>query len=316
MEHTKEHHEEEDVEETPKKSGRTKWIIGGGVILIVVLILAIGIGWLYTGQLDENKSKVFAQIPLPAAMVSTHIVSMKDVVHRYDIAKEVLGNDEAESQRSELHKQILDRLIADAQSEAQADKLNVEVTDTEIEEHYQKLVTQLTGGDVAQFEAAVKENYKLNLDEFKQEVIRPDLLQTKLQSWFNSQRDLSPEIFTKTDEVMKKISSGENFGTLAKTYSDDETSKDLEGDAGTILIADMLPEFQVALKDAKSGDVKQITSRYGQHIVKVTDRDVSEGEDKAKLHLQQIFVEQTGFTAWYNDAVAKFKVQYLIKFDA
>lgn len=315
MEHTNEH-DETEKEETPKRSKRKTGIMVAGVVLIIVLILAIGIGWLYTGQLNDTKSKVFSNVPLPAAVVNTYLIPMTDVLHRYDIAKQVLGEDEADSQKNELYTQILERLIADAQSKAQANKINIAVTDAEVEEHYQKLVTQLTGGDVAQFEAAVKENYKLSLDEFKEEVIRPDLLQTKLQSWFNAQPDLSKDVYTKTDEIMQKINSGSDFGELAKTYSDDENSKDLQGDAGTILIADMLPEFQVALKDAKTGDIKQITSRYGQHIVKVAERDSSEGEDKVKLHLQQIFVEQTGFTDWYTEAIAKFKVYHLVKFPA
>lgn len=315
MEHTNEHDEVEH-EERPKKSRRKVGIMIGGIVLIIVLILAIGIGWLYTGPINDTKIKVFTAVPLPAAVVNTQLVSMTDVIHRFDIAKQVLGDEEATTRKNELYTQILERLIADAQSKAQANQVDIAVTDAEVEEHYQKLVTQLTGGDVAQFEVAVKENYKLSLDEFKQEVIRPDLLQTKLQSWFNSQADLNKEVYAKADEIMQKINSGSDFGELAKTYSDDESSKDLQGDAGTILIEDMLPEFQVALKDAKTGDIKQITSRYGQHIVKVTERDSSEGEDKVKLHLQQIFLEQTGFTDWYTDAITKFKVYHLVKFPA
>ncbi len=311
MEHT---HEQDETEQqdTPTKSARRKWIVIAGIIGIIILIIVIPLAWLYTGTINEAKAKVFAKVPLPAAAVGTQLVTMQDVLHRYDIAKEVLGAEAAESQRSELHGQILDRLIADAQGETEASKLGIRVTDTEVEDQYQKLIAQLTGGDAAQFEAAVKENYKLSLDEFKQEVIRPDLLQTKLQTWFNNQRDLNGEAYGTADEIKQKLNSGENFGQLAKQYSDDETSKNLEGDAGTISISDMLPEFQAVLRDAKSGDVQQITSRYGQHIVKVIDRDDSEGADKAKLHVQQIFLQQDGFTEWYDAEVAKLKIYRFI----
>ncbi|MCC7356477.1 MAG: hypothetical protein IT410_02580, partial [Candidatus Doudnabacteria bacterium] len=122
MEHTNEH-DETEKEETPKRSKRKTGIMVAGVVLIIVLILAIGIGWLYTGQLNDTKSKVFSNVPLPAAVVNTYLIPMTDVLHRYDIAKQVLGEDEADSQKNELYTQILERLIADAQSKAQANKI-------------------------------------------------------------------------------------------------------------------------------------------------------------------------------------------------
>ena len=141
-------------------------------------------------------------------------------------------------------------------------------------------------------------------------------MQSKMQLWFNEQKDLNSEVFKKTDEIQSKLASGEAFGSLALAYSDDEGTKNLEGDAGTIAISDMLPEFQAVLKTAKTGDVKQAGSRYGQHIIKVIDRDVSEGEDNAKLHVQQIFIKQDGFAKWYDEQIKAIKVFNFLKFEA
>jgi hypothetical protein len=295
------------------KNRKPKWFAIGIAALIIVAI-GVFLAWLYTGQLNEAKAKVFANVPLPAAIVQYKFIPASNIFKRFKIAEEVLGAEQASSRKSELQGQILERLVSDAQTEAQAEQLKLSVSNSEVEDQYDRLVLQLAGGDKGEFETAVKENYRLSVDEFKKEVIRPDILQNKLQVWFNSQKDLNTDIYKKTDEILSKVNNKENFGALAKQYSDDEGTKNLEGDAGTIPVKDMLPEFQVTLKDAKTDDVRQVTSRYGQHIIKVIDRDASEGEDNTKLHVQQIFVKQEGFADWYENQLKKIKVLRLIKF--
>jgi hypothetical protein len=308
-------HQEDNEQSNVRGKSKRKviWLITG-LVAIVVLAIIIFLAWLYTGQLNDLKTNVFKRIPLPAVAVDTSLIPAQDIFRRFQVAEDVLGPEQASARKTELQNQILERLIADAQAEIQARKLKISISEPEVTDQYNRLVEQLAGGSESEFETAVKENYRLSLDEFKSEIIRPDIMQSKMQIWFNEQKDLNTDIFKKTDEIQSKLSNGEAFGELAKQYSDDEGTKNLEGDAGTIAISDMLPEFQEVLKTAKTGDVKQATSRYGQHIIKVIDRDVSEGEDNAKLHVQQIFIKQDGFAKWYDEQIKTIKVYNFLKF--
>lgn len=297
-----------------KKNKRRILWFGLGLTALIVLALAIFTAWLYTGPLNESKAAIFKQLPLPASIVETKFVPAREIFNRYVIAEELLGKQEADARRTELYQKIHEQLIADAQADIKAKALGISISEADVNDQYNRLVEQLAGGNLEEFETAIRENYKLEPENFRNEVIRPELMQSKMQAWYNDQRELNTETFKKTEEILNKLKNNELFGELAKTYSDDEGTKNLEGDAGTLAITDMLPEFQEKLKDAKVGDIVQVSSRYGQHIIKIVERDDSGGEGQLKMRLQQIYVKQDGFAAWYGEQIKRIKVLNLLKF--
>ena len=298
-------------EQTTHKTRKTGWIITISLASLLLLVI-IFLVWLYTGSFNQTKASVFKAVPLPAAAVESSFIPYQEVAKRLNSAEQAMGKDDFNKNIVSYQNQIFERLIADKQTRSQAKNAKISVTKQEVDEQYLRLVNQLTDGDQAKFETTIKDNYRLTLEEFKSEVVEPDLIQTKLQVWFNQQKNLNNETFSTSDIILKKLNAGEKFEELAKTYSNDETSKNLGGDAGTIALKDMLPEFQSALKDAKTGETKQISSRYGQHIVKVLEKD-GDG-DNTKIHLQQIFLKQDGFNAWYTTEIKNIKVFRFIKF--
>jgi len=70
------------------------------------------------------------------------------------------------------------------------------------------------------------------------------------------------------DSLKGLILKGGNFAELAKNYSVDG-SKDKGGDLGTFARGAMVPEFENAAFDGKTGDIKVVKSQFGVHVIKI-----------------------------------------------
>ncbi|PWS32980.1 peptidylprolyl isomerase [Pedobacter paludis] len=70
------------------------------------------------------------------------------------------------------------------------------------------------------------------------------------------------------DSLKGLILKGGNFAELAKNYSVDG-SKDKGGELGTFARGAMVPEFENAVFDGKTGDIKVVKSQFGIHVIKI-----------------------------------------------
>jgi peptidyl-prolyl cis-trans isomerase SurA len=83
------------------------------------------------------------------------------------------------------------------------------------------------------------------------------------------------KIMSVRDRAMK----GEDFGALAKQFSDDPTAKQNEGMLGYFTAMKMVYPFEDAAYKTKVGEVSQpIRTRFGYHLIKVYDRRPASGE--------------------------------------
>jgi peptidyl-prolyl cis-trans isomerase D len=70
------------------------------------------------------------------------------------------------------------------------------------------------------------------------------------------------------DSLKTLVQNGADFGKLAAQYSIDG-SKDKGGELGTFARGQMVPEFENAAFNGKTGDLKVIRSQYGIHLLKI-----------------------------------------------
>jgi len=76
------------------------------------------------------------------------------------------------------------------------------------------------------------------------------------------------------EEVAKRAKSGENFESLVSKYSADYGSAAQGGDVGYFSKGRMVPEFEkAAFETPVGGIVGPVKSRFGYHIIKVTDKN-------------------------------------------
>ena len=73
------------------------------------------------------------------------------------------------------------------------------------------------------------------------------------------------------DSLKSLVLKGGNFAQLAATYSIDG-SKDKGGDLGTFGRGAMVPEFENAAFDGKTGDIKVVKSQFGYHVIKIVNQ--------------------------------------------
>ncbi|MDR1122156.1 MAG: peptidylprolyl isomerase [Dysgonamonadaceae bacterium] len=78
----------------------------------------------------------------------------------------------------------------------------------------------------------------------------------------------------KADEIYRKVTSGEDFATLAKELSDDKGSGQQGGMLGWFGKGRMVKEFEdVAFALKENGEISQpVRSQYGFHIIKLEDK--------------------------------------------
>ena len=72
--------------------------------------------------------------------------------------------------------------------------------------------------------------------------------------------------------LLERVRAGEDFGELAKIYSEDTGSKQGGGDLGYVKRGTLVPEVERAAFALKPGEVSEIvSSSYGLHLIKVED---------------------------------------------
>lgn len=95
--------------------------------------------------------------------------------------------------------------------------------------------------------------------------------------------DASPQdtlaAFNKIKEVRRKAISGEDFETLAKTYSEEPGAAERGGNLGYFSVFTMVYPFETAAYHTKEGEISDIVrTTFGYHIIKVLDRKKKEPE--------------------------------------
>ena len=85
--------------------------------------------------------------------------------------------------------------------------------------------------------------------------------------------------FHKVNEIRNKAISGEDFGKLAKEFSEDPSAKTNDGNLGYFTTMQMVYPFETAAYKTKVDEISQpVRTRFGYHIIKVVDRHAARGE--------------------------------------
>lgn len=78
--------------------------------------------------------------------------------------------------------------------------------------------------------------------------------------------------YNKALDVRKKALAGEDFGKLAEQYSEDPSAKENKGDLGYFSVFRMVYPFESGAYTTPKGEISKIVrSRFGYHVIKVTD---------------------------------------------
>ncbi len=85
------------------------------------------------------------------------------------------------------------------------------------------------------------------------------------------------------DEIYHRALAGEDFASLAKTYSDDAVSASAGGSLNWVSPGEMVPEFEQVMTTTDKGTISApFKSTYGWHILQVEDRRMADIGDRVQ----------------------------------
>ena len=120
--------------------------------------------------------------------------------------------------------------------------------------------------------ALVKEGY----DRMQKEIKASHIL---LLVDENASPEDTLKAYNKCIEVRQKALNGEDFGKLAKEFSQDPSAKDNAGDLGYFTSFRMVYAFETAAYNTPKGKISMpIRTRFGYHIIKVVDERQNRGD--------------------------------------
>ncbi len=290
------------TEENTTKIVTTKFALIGGAILII--FIAGLSAWLYTGQAEGSKRKVLAALPLPVAVVDSHLITSSALFDRVSLAEDLLAGSDAVVDN--LTQTILAQLIDTKKTEVLAEKNKVIPTEQELDNAFLGILKQFPNQDEQALEAELQKTYGINLETFKQEVLRETVLQENLSLWHNKQESLNPDSYAEARKLLSQLDNGADFDKIAQEHSEDLASTAFAGDSGFVPYDDLLPEFQTAVKDLVVNDNVIVASRYGIHILRINAiaNNPDQPENKS-YNIQQIFLEPADFSKWLESELSQ-----------
>ncbi|KKQ74411.1 MAG: Foldase protein PrsA [Berkelbacteria bacterium GW2011_GWB1_38_5] len=244
--------------------------------------------------------------PFPAAFVGGNIIWAKDYYQQLTYIRQFSEKTKQPfPDMVQLRQQIIDQLIENRLLEWEASKNGLRVTSKDVDDAYQKIIDESGGKENVQ--KVLREIYGMSESEFK-ELVRQQVIKEKIQDEVIAQVKVLHILVKdegRSNEVMNKLKSGEQWQDLAKTYSEDTKTRDNWGSLGWIarsnLVIDnkQVPEFEDAAFKAKIGDVfGPIKTQVGYQIGKVEDK-------KGKI--------QQSYTNWLETMRKQTKIYIFIK---
>jgi peptidyl-prolyl cis-trans isomerase SurA len=84
-------------------------------------------------------------------------------------------------------------------------------------------------------------------------------------------------------KLRERVLAGEDFGTLAKEFSEDLGSQAEGGELGWVNPGQMVPEFETVMAQTANGEVSApFESNFGWHILQVEDRRTQDLSDEMR----------------------------------
>jgi peptidyl-prolyl cis-trans isomerase C len=222
--------------------------------------------------------RVFSQV---LAKVNGTTVTLKDFEKRIEESNLRSISPPEDRKRKE---ETLDKLILEILVEQKAKNLDLSANQEFLnlkKQHMDEFLLSLLYekqivGKTKISRAEIDSFYKEHQDEFWE---TPELAKTshilarvKADSSDSNFFEEDQKAKEKLTELKRRIDQGEDFATLAKEYSDDETTKDKGGLLGNLPRGMIIPEFQNVVFSLKPGEVSQpVRTSDGYHLILVSE---------------------------------------------
>lgn len=283
------------------------WITGvaGAVFLLTALLVVAyrydNLGW---------SQSISSTLHLPAVMVGSDIIPYGDFLREAKLTQRYYEYSVPEAQRTAetapTRAMIVDSLVQKSIIYSYAKKNNISVSAEDLDKTFATLAESagLSASDAAEF---IQGSFGIDLATYKNDVIRPDALRTKIVEKLTSDEAILKVAKDKADVVYAKLQNKEgSFEELAASSSDDQTSAGQNGEIG-YFTAETIPEAVrtevLGLQEGANTGVIYTPGTYA--IIKMVDRipkgEKYDGETVAEeemYKLSGIFFFTQSFDEW------------------
>ncbi|PFO04876.1 foldase [Bacillus sp. AFS076308] len=236
----------------------------------------------------------------------------------------------------------VDQMINDKIVEAEAEKKKITVSNSTINSEIDKLKEQY-GGEDAFNQALVDNNTTLTAlkNDVKNYLLIKKLLEPEIKitedemkTYFEENKDsyataeqvkashilVADEKTAK--EIKQKLDNGEDFATLAKKYSTDESTKDNGGELGYFAKGTMVTEFDnVAFTLPVNKISDPVKTEYGYHIIKVEDKKAAQAAnyEASKAEIKETLFDQkvdSEYQTWIDSKKKNYDIENTLSSEA
>ena len=265
----------------PVQYSKHKLLINTAIIVVSTIVLGSILIWyqLYVAQSTSNLTyRVTQLLPLPVASIDGELVRYSDYLRKYRSSIHFLETQDnfsrntadGKRQANFVKRQQLDTALRDAYVNKLAKQYDVEVTNREVDEF---IKTELDTKKVSQraFERTVlADYYGWSMNEYRA-VVKTSLLKRKVAF------AIDDKARKKIETVQAALRKGSKFSDVAKKYSDDATTRNKGGEAGTLRASAVDPDG-IAAKLSRVSVGKTtgvIQGRDGYYIAKLDEKSGS-----------------------------------------
>lgn len=224
-------------------------------------------------ETDEEKEYVNEQMEQLKSSAEQYGVTVSYLLDYYGMTEEQYKNQAA---------------LAFKRNKAVNDKIGETLTDKEIEKYYNENIF----GQI----------------NCKHILIAPEILDGMTEE---EQKEAEAKALKKAKAVIKKLNDKEDWDTLAKKYSDDDSNASKGGDLGWFTTGDMVKEFETAAFALKKGKytTEPVKTTYGYHIIYKIDEEEKPTLKESKEEVIKELVEQklTNDTTLYNKTLEQIR---------
>jgi peptidyl-prolyl cis-trans isomerase C len=317
--------------------------------LLIVLTLITLASPAYVGESQSAEQKV--------AVVNGTVIKQAEFDSEMSRVLERLqrtGRIPNDLERSQIKKQVLENLIARELLYQESQKKGIKVDQKEIEEQItalkgrfpsevefknalstanlteadlrfqferdvaiRKLLDDQIGGKSTVSEKESRAYYDSNLASFKKsEQVRASHILIKVDPGADEAK--KAEARTKIESLQAKLKNGEDFGALAKEYSEGPSGPK-GGDLGFFGRGQMVKPFEEVAFSMKPGQVSgMVETRFGYHLIMVTERtpestlSYEEVKDRLEQYLKQQKVQEE-IAAYVETLKSNAKIERFVK---
>lgn len=272
------------------------------LIALSLLLLFIAQPYILPGR-SVIGGKVLQKIGLPAGFTGWHAIPLSDYYLRLQAAQDVSMRQGSGggTDSGQLHYAVFRQMAFDKITAALAGRYGVSVPQGEVNAEYARLQRQAAHDTIAG-------SYGMSEDQFKQDIISPELLSAKLAIWLASNKQLNDEAYRKLAQAQGALSAGGSFDQVAADFSDDGFGAQTGGDLGYVSEDDLFPEMYAAFASAKDSKPHVAYSRLGVHLFEVLGSDNDGPGNTPRYHVRQIFIKTQDYKAWFASQAKNYKI--------